>query len=152
MSLPRNTSAVQTGRQLGLFSCHTCGRVSEAVGKVPEGTVPQCSRCGTKLRHRNPRSLERSWAYTLAALLLYLPANALPVMSTVSLTGTVSHTILGGIHELWLAGDWGLALIVFTASVGVPIVKLVSILMLLLTAGRASHWCSRERATLYRWI
>jgi paraquat-inducible protein A len=53
-------------------------------------------------------------------MLLYLPANVLPMMSTVSLFGTVSHTILGGIHELRTAGDWGLALIVFTASVGVP--------------------------------
>jgi len=150
-----NTSGedtVRTGRQLGLFSCHTCGRVSEAIGKVPEDAALHCPRCGTKLRHRQPRSIERSWAYTLAALLLYLPANALPVMSTVSLTGTESHTILGGIHELWLNGDWMLALIVFIASVGVPIVKLVSIVMLLTTARRNSRWCSRERATLYRWI
>ena len=143
---------LRTGRQLGLFSCHTCGRVSEAVGKAPEGAAFRCPRCDTTLRHRNPRGLERSWAYTWAALMLYLPANLLPVMSTVSLTGTESHTILGGIHELWLAGDWGLALIVFIASVGVPIVKLVSIVMLLMTAGRNATWCSRERATLYRWI
>jgi paraquat-inducible protein A len=148
----RDDAPLRTGRQLGLFSCHTCGRVSEATGPVSEGLALHCPRCGTPLHHRHPRSLERSWAYTWAALLLYLPANALPVMSTVSVTGTVSHTILGGIHELWTAGDWGLALIVFIASVGVPIVKLVSIVMLLMTAGRQSRWCSRERATLYRWI
>ena len=143
---------LRTGRQLGLFSCHTCGLVSQAEGQVTWSVHLHCPRCGTALHHRRPRSLERSWAFTWAALLLYLPANALPVMSTVSVTGTVSHTILGGIHELWMARDWALALIVFIASVGVPIVKLVSIVMLLMTAGRQSRWCSRERATLYRWI
>lgn len=149
---PPGDDTLHTGRELGLFSCHTCGRVSEAVGRVADDAALACPRCGTSLHHRAPQSLEKSWAYTLAALLLYLPANVLPVMSTVSLSGRVSHTILGGIHELWVAGDWGLALIVFVASVGVPIVKLVSILMLLMTAGRQSTWCSRERTTLYRWI
>lgn len=141
---------VQTGRQRGLYSCRTCGRVSSCTPALPAGQVLRCPRCDTPLHHRQPRSIEQAWAYTLAALVLYVPANVLPVMTTVSVTGVESHTILGGIHELWLNRDWLLALIVFVASVGVPIVKLVSMVMLLVTAQRRSAWCPRERTTLYR--
>lgn len=146
-----NESDVQTGQQLGLYSCRTCGRVSERTGPLVDGATPHCPRCGTALHHRVPGSIERAWAYTIAALVLYVPANALPVMTTASITtGSETHTILGGIHELWIARDWLLAVIVFVASVAVPIVKLVSMLMLLVTARRRSGWCSHERTALYR--
>ncbi|MGE5864290.1 MAG: paraquat-inducible protein A [Rhizobacter sp.] len=152
MSSPPD-APLQTGRSLGLYSCPTCGRVSRRAGPEVAGAPLNCPRCDTPLHHRKPHSLEHAWALTIAALLLYLPANLLPVMTTVSITtGTVSHTILGGIHELWTHGDWGLAVIVFVASIGVPIVKLLAILVLLVTAGRASRWRSRERTTLHRWI
>lgn len=143
---------IQTGRQLGLYSCHTCGRVSERQGHAAPDAPLACPRCGTHLHHRNPRSLERAWAYTWAAIVLYLPANLLPVMTTISLQGAVDHTILGGIHELWMNRDWGLAVIVFVASVAVPIVKIASLVLLLLSAGRNSTWCSRERTALWRGI
>lgn len=151
MSSPAD-APLQTGRSLGLYSCPTCGRVSRRTGPEVAGAPLACPRCETPLHHRRPASLEHAWALTIAALLLYLPANLLPVMTTVSIQGTVSHTILGGIHELWQHGDWGLAVIVFVASIGVPIMKLLAILVLLVSAGRGATWGSRERTTLHRWM
>lgn len=143
---------VETGRQHGLYSCPACGRVSQRLGADTPGAALACPRCGTPLHHRIPHSLERATAFTAAAALLYAPANMLPVMSTISLTGTTEHTILGGIHELWLNRDWLLAVIVFIASIAVPIIKLLVMVLLIATARRQSTWRSLERATLYRWV
>ncbi len=150
------TGAVCTGQQRGVYGCPTCGLVSRSADATSSDTTPSdiappaCPRCNTTLSHRNPRSLQPTWACTLAALLLYGPANALPIMSTVTVFGTSQHTILGGIADLWTSGDWALSVIVFVASIAVPLLKLFVLLLLAFTAQRRSHWRSPERAQLYR--
>ena len=150
---PGDDALVATGRRLGLYGCPTCGRVSRRLCAQPgDGAEVHCPRCDTPLHHHHPHSLQRTWAFTLAAALLYLPANLLPIMTTRSVLGTESHTLLGGIRELWLAGDWHLAAIVFVASIAVPILKLAIIVLLAGTAQRRSRWRSLERARLYRLV
>ncbi|MBX3622113.1 MAG: paraquat-inducible protein A [Rhizobacter sp.] len=146
-------SSISTGARLGLYGCRSCGRVSQRLHAVPADTPLTCSRCGTALHHRTPGSLQRTWAYLVAAAVLYLPANLLPIMSTASVfEGETQHTILGGIEELRSGGDWLLALIVFIASIAVPMLKIGVLLLLTVTAQRRSRWKQLERTQLYRMI
>lgn len=113
----------------------------------------RCPRCGFALHARKPASLQRTSALLVAAVVLYVPANTLPIMATASVvTGRESHTILGGIVELWHGGSWDLALIVFVASIAVPILKIAALALLVITAQRRSRWRQAERASLYRLI
>jgi paraquat-inducible protein A len=143
---------LHTGAQQHLFSCLACGRVSQLARPVSADTPLQCPRCNAALHHRRPGSLQRTWAFLVAAIILYVPANLLPIMSTTSVFGDANHTILGGIEELRAAGDWSLALIVFIASIVVPLLKIAVLLLLSITAQRRSRWKCLERAQLYRMV
>jgi paraquat-inducible protein A len=89
-------------------------------------------------------------AWLIAGIVLYIPANLLPVMHTGGLLGEADSTILGGILEFWRAGDWDIALLIFIASVAVPFTKFIAIGLLLFTVRRRSSWERRQRTTLYR--
>jgi paraquat-inducible protein A len=143
-------TALPTARSRGLLGCECCGLVS-AFAAASESA--RCPRCGFALHARKPLSLQRTSAYLMAAVALYVPANTLPIMSTSSvITGRESHTILGGILELWHTGSWDLALIVFIASIAVPILKIAALALLVVSAHRKSRWRQAERASLYRLI
>jgi paraquat-inducible protein A len=83
-------------------------------------------------------------------VVFYIPANLLPVMHTSGLLGEADSTILGGIIEFWRAGDWDIALLIFTASVAVPFTKFIAIGLLLLTVRKNSRWERHQRTALYR--
>ena len=136
-------------RALGLWHCDCCGLVSAARPQVADA---RCPRCLFALHDRKPYSLQRTLAFLVAAVLLYIPANLLPVMGTASVLGELEHTLLGGIAELWHAGSYELAAIVFIASIAVPILKIGALLLLLVTAARRSRWKQQERAKLYRLV
>ena len=142
------SAALVSARSLGLWGCACCGMVSQ-VAPSDEDT-PRCPRCLFALHERKPYSLQRTVAYLVAAVLLYIPANVLPVMGTASVLGKYEHTILGGIVELWHSGSGELAAIVFIASIGVPILKIAALALLVVTAHRRSRWRQLERARLYR--
>lgn len=136
-----------TASRAGLIGCHACGRVSQRVHSI----VPQhCPRCGAVLHRRNPDSLMRTWALLIAAVLLYIPANLLPVMHTSSLVGAEDDTIMSGVVYFWTSGDWPLAVVVFVASILVPMLKLSVLTLLTVTTQRRSTWRPHERTTLYR--
>jgi paraquat-inducible protein A len=99
---------------------------------------------------RKPNSISQSWAFLLAAMIAYLPANLYPVMTVVSFGKAQSDTIMSGVIYLFVHGDWPLALIVFVASVLVPLLKMVALLYLLITVQRKSHLRSQQRTRLYR--
>lgn len=133
-----------TAAELGLRECHHCGTVWQG---AHDGEA--CARCGTHLRTRKPDSIRRTWALLIAAVIMYLPANLLPVMITSSLFGTQQDTILSGIIYFWVSGSYGLAAIIFTASFLVPLFKLAALFMLTVLAQRRSQWRQLERAKLY---
>ncbi|WP_078118170.1 paraquat-inducible protein A [Thiosocius teredinicola] len=130
------------------LACHTCGLVS----RHPEVLTARlsCPRCGVELHHRIPRSVSRSWAFLVAAMMLYIPANLLPIMHVTSLGKTRSDTILSGAEYLLVHGMWPLALIVFVASVLVPVVKILILAYLLISVQRRSPGRAMERLRLYR--
>lgn len=136
------------GRDLGLMSCHVC-RLVTAWTEEPHAV---CPRCGSSLHARKTRSIARAWALLLAAALFYIPANVFPIMRTQSLSSKDDNTILSGIIELWRAGSPGLAVIVFTASIIVPMLKFVILGYLLVSVQRSSGFVSRQRAKLYRFV
>lgn len=134
-----------TAARSGYLLCHICHLLSR-----PRSPHPRCPRCGAALHRRKPDSLARTWALTLAAYILYIPANLLPVM-TVTMSGRGEpDTILSGVKALALAGMWPLALLVFFASITVPVLKLLVLTYLLLSVQFKSRWRPRERTLLYR--
>jgi paraquat-inducible protein A len=137
-----------------LYNCSACGLVSQRIdaGVLDDHDDIACPRCGNPLHQRIPDSLQRTWACLAAALLLYAPANLLPILITSNVFGRDSHTILGGIGDLWNAGSWGLALIVFVASIAVPILKIVTLSFLAFTAQRCSCVRGVPRTHLYRMV
>ena len=134
-------------RDLNLCLCHSCGLACDMTGDPHE-----CERCGAPLHRRKSNSLTRTWAYLLAALVFYIPANLLPVMNTSMLGSGSDSTIIGGVLEFWEHGAWDIALIIFIASIAVPGVKFVALSLLLITAQRGSLWARKERSKLYRFV
>jgi paraquat-inducible protein A len=126
------------------IGCDTCGMVSRAAPGMP------CPRCGHRLRERKPHAMQRTCGYALAALILYIPANIYPVLTVVRLGAGSPSTILGGVQELLDYGMWPLALLVFFASVAVPVLKLIGLAILLLTTHLRMTSRMRDRTVLYR--
>jgi paraquat-inducible protein A len=139
---------VPRARDLGIIACHVCNAVCDAAPAA--GAVASCPRCGHHLHRRRPDSLRRATAYLVAALILYIPANLYPVMYTTFLGSGFASTILAGIIDFWNSGSYGIALVIFIASIGVPCVKFAILGLLLVTSRRKSQWARRERTRLYR--
>ncbi|KVL22086.1 paraquat-inducible protein A [Burkholderia cepacia] len=138
-----------TAAREGMASCHVCGLVQTLA--VDRREIPaHCARCGSMLHQRFPNSLARTWAFLLAAMILYIPANLLPMMRTSSIVGSQSDTIMSGVVYFWVSGDWPLAVVVFVASILVPMLKLCVLLILVITAQCRSTWRPMQRTTLYR--
>jgi paraquat-inducible protein A len=133
--------------ELGLILCRTCGL---AVSRASLGAERRCPRCQSRIEHRTPFSTEMTLAWLIAAIVLYIPANVLPVLHTRGLLGEADSTILGGILEFWRSGDWDIALLIFTASVAVPFTKFIAIGLLLITVRKNSRWEQHQRTALYR--
>ena len=136
-------------RDQGLVSCDACGQVCRL---PPPGVSAACPRCRASLHARKPESLTRTWALLVAAALLYLPANLLPMMHSIDFFGPRTDTIISGVIKLWQDGAWDLALIVFVASVVVPILKIGVIGFLALSVQFRWRVQMVERTRLYRLV
>lgn len=122
------TDTPASANQSGLMACGHCGRV------LPLDAAPAaCPRCGGHVAPRKPASLSRTWALLIAAIILYLPANLLPIMQTSSLFGTSRDTIIGGVVYFWHSGSPGLAILIFSVSILVPMLKMAVLGVLALT-------------------
>ncbi|MCB1904992.1 MAG: paraquat-inducible protein A [Gammaproteobacteria bacterium] len=134
----------------GVISCGLCELVMPKSAVIRIRGQRYCPRCGERLHQRKPDSLQRTWALVIAAMVCYLPANLLPIMSVTSLGQTQSDTILSGVIFLLSHGMWPLALVVFVASVLVPLLKLVILVYLLVSVQIRSLRQPKERTRLYR--
>ncbi len=131
-----------------LASCHDCGFVVTLEGSAHHATT-HCPRCRAVVHRRKPDSLNRTWALVITAAMLYVPANIFPVMKVISFGKAQEDTILSGALLLLVHGMWPLALIVFFASVVVPLLKLISLSFLLISVPRGSNGRLGERTKLY---
>ena len=132
-----------------LIGCHTC----QLVSRVPDHAANErvtCPRCGSNLHRRKPDSMSRTAALLITAAILYIPANVYPVMTFSALGSGAPSTIIGGVEELIASNMWPLALIVFVASILVPMLKLLSMGYLLLSMRARSRWHLRDRTLIHR--
>ena len=130
------------------IECHTCNLTIPLTSAVRASM--ECPRCKSKLHLRKPDSLQRTWALVIAAFACYIPANLLPIMETTSLGSTQYDTIVSGIVFLLQHGSWHLALVVFVASVLVPLLKIAILIFLLISIHFRFDWRPRERTRMYR--
>lgn len=131
------------------LTCPMCGLV-QTVSQPPRGREAACSRCGwTLLRHRE-HGVDRTLAFSLAALLMYGPANLLPIMSFEYYGAAEPTTVWGGVVNLAESNMYFVAAVVFLASIVIPLVKLTALFFLCLSVktGGSPVW----RTRLYRII
>lgn len=124
-------SGLISAREAGLVACQSCGQVH------PRQTL-YCARCNGKLRSRDTRSLQKVWAWLIAGMITYLPANIYPMLLTSTLVNRSESTIIGGVVELVEHGSFGIAAIVFGASVLIPVGKFIAIIYLAISVQQDS--------------
>lgn len=134
-----------TAKQLGLISCHTCTLVMPRQGHLA------CPRCGSRVHDRKSNSIAHTWALLISAALLFIPANVYPAMTVIQLgEGIIESTILGGVVHLIEGGATGLAMIIFFASIVVPVLKLLVLSMLLVSVQSGTAWRTKDRTLMFR--
>ncbi len=131
-----------SAREIGLVSCHVCRAVHPKSSEA-------CTRCGTKLRSRKPLSLQRTWAFLLVGIFAYIPANILPIMQTQWLGGSSKDTIISGVIALAESGSIFVALVVFVASVCIPVIKFIVVTGLALSLQHRWQWSEHQMHRLH---
>ncbi len=138
---------LKTAQNSGLISCHSCHLLCK---RAKGSGVITCPRCGVRMHHRKPNSIARTWALVLAAFIFYIPANVLPITIVISLGKAQSDTIMSGVIYFIKTGMWPIAFIIFSASVLVPLLKLLILTFLLVSVQRKSSRRRKDRTRLYR--
>ena len=127
----------------GLQGCPICTSVGSA-----EKT--HCGRCGATLHAGWHESIQKTWAWLITAAMLYLPANFLPITYTRLFGKETENTILGGVVLLWEHGDKPIAVIIFIASVLVPLGKMIVLAWMCLSVQTGSDFALTQKTKLYR--
>ncbi len=143
--------AYQQALSQGFTSCDECQRLVR-VAEVTKRQVQRCPCCHSVVTVRKSKSLSRTWAWLLTGLILLIPANMLPVMEVIYLGSGSPDTIMSGVLHLVEAGMYPIAFVVFIASVFVPVVKLVGLVVLLVVVQWKLPISARQCTTLYRMI
>ena len=142
-----------TAREAGLVSCNFCHSLNRpCIDESDPNSALQmhCHVCGSAIYSRIPNSITKSWALVIAAFILYIPANTLPIMTVVLWGDGVPDNIMSGVLSLLNAGMWPLALLIFVASIVIPIAKLLTLFGLLISVRLRSSWRPVERTKVYR--
>lgn len=132
-----------------VHDCHICQAM---VGESIVEAKGECPRCMSVIHKRVPNSLQKTTAFVVASIILYIPANVLPIMTYTSLGITETDTILSGVVALVGAGLYWIAFVVFTASVLVPVLKLVILGYLIISVYAGWTTGIKHRTFLYRVI
>lgn len=111
--IPHPTKAAD----LKLAACDTCGLVSPV-------ELGRCPRCESKLHLRKPNTIQNTIALMSAAALLYIPSHLLPILTVTELGEVSRNTIIGGMMTFWQSGAYPIAIVIFTASILIPILKI----------------------------
>ena len=112
----------------------------------------ECCRCGSIISERKVNSLARTAAFSLAALIFYLPANIYPILRMNYYGAYSESTVWDGCVSLFRDGQWLVAVIVFLASILIPLCKLLGLFYLVVTAKFNSPRRQQERTWIYRII
>ena len=101
-------------------SCAMCFQIND-------DTASHCHHCGSKIHYRKNNSLQNTIALLITSIILYIPANLYPIMYTTYVGEKTANTILGGVISLWEHGSYPIAMVIFVASVLVPVVKIIAL-------------------------
>jgi paraquat-inducible protein A len=134
-----------------LSACKTCGQVHAGEPLKP-GMVGKCSRCGSAVAQHTSYSLHWTAALSLSALILYVPANVFPILRLEMYGASSENTVWSGCERLFRDGDWGIAVIVFLASILIPLLKLTSLFTLVTFSRFKIPWWKRQRYWMYRFV
>jgi paraquat-inducible protein A len=143
-ALPVNAA---TGKGKDTIACTVCDLI--VTGAVEGGS---CPRCAATLHVRKPDAMIRTTALVITGFLLYVPANVIPVLTTVRLGRSDENTILSGVFELVQNDLWPLAIIVFSASIILPLLKLCGLTWMLIATRLRSRRLLIGRTRFYRMI
>jgi paraquat-inducible protein A len=141
----------RTASEAGLVVCPTCHKLVERT-PLDHDQRRICPRCLGNLRLRKTNSLTRTWALVLTAVILTLPANLLPIMEVEYFGFPEQSTIMDGIIYFFQEGSYGIGLIIFTASILVPLFKIVGILLILLSIHFKWRSWLRHKAIMFGFI
>lgn len=141
---PQGARAGYTAQEQGITDCNACGALFEFAQGQP------CPRCGRKHHEFNLGRLQVTWALLLTSAVLMVPANVLPILRTTSLGTTDAQTIVGGAWYLAQHGSLPIAIIIFVASIVVPIIKIIALAWLCLKAQSQEVENHHEKMQLYR--
>ncbi len=139
----------QSALQAGYTGCHTCHQIVK-LSDAHHHQALFCPRCGSKLHPRIHHSLLITWMLVTLAFVFYIPANVLPMTRVVGLGQVQEDTIMSGVIYFIYSGSWYIGLVIFIASVFVPMLKLGLLMYLLISVQRKSQWRPVERARIYR--
>lgn len=111
-----------------LIRCPICGAVN-----IDKGRENRCRRCASAIYHHTRFSTEKSWAYLITAMIAYIPANIYPMLITKQFGSEEGNTLLGGVVMLWEHGSYPIAMIIFVASILIPVLKFLVLIYLLIS-------------------
>jgi paraquat-inducible protein A len=138
-----------TALQYGMTRCHQCGLLNPSPHK---GDASSCHRCHAPLHARTTQGMQWTWALVLTSLIFIFPANILPIMEVDFLGVPQRSTILDGILYFFKEGSYGIGLIILTASILVPLFKVVGMLILLFTTQSGKNRFLKQKAGMFRFI
>lgn len=139
----------QSALSVEMTGCHTCDQVVRIKAEHHHHTL-LCPRCGARLHPRVHHSLLITWMLVCLALVFYIPANMLPMTRVVGLGQIQEDTIMSGVIYFIQSGSWYIGMVIFIASIFVPMLKLGLLMYLLISVKRKSQWRPRERTRIYR--
>ncbi len=142
---PASDKEVISAAENGVILCHSCQKLSPSSLNV-------CPRCGDILHSRKPKSISRTWALVITSTLLFIPANIMPIMQVDFLGVPDRSTILDGIIYFFKTGSYAIGLIIFTASILVPLFKIVGLTILLFSTRPGTSKYLKQKSTMFRWI
>lgn len=140
-----------TAKSMGLVRCDDCQHVSRMV-VADQSKQVVCPRCGAPLSSRKPASIARTWAWLITGFVLFIPANTLPIMTAIYMGTGEPDTILSGVLSLARSGHVPIAILIFVASIMVPLLKMVGIALLLVVVQLRWQLSLRQCTALYRFV
>ncbi|SMD10312.1 paraquat-inducible protein A [Desulfocicer vacuolatum DSM 3385] len=134
-----------------MISCHNCHLVCH-ISPLNNPSAMACPRCGSRIHRRKPNSISRTWALVITALILYIPANVLPISISTTMGNSHEDTIISGVIYFIESGSWPIGLIIFTASIFVPVLKILVLIYLLISVQKKSSRRPLDKTRLYRMV
>jgi len=144
---PSNNGYITTARDQQLSLCHICDKIgsSQHIGKG-------CPRCGETIHDRIPKSYGKTWALLATSMLFFLPANLLPIMEVDFMGVPDRSTILDGIIYFFQHDSFFIGLVIFTASILVPVFKIIGLSILLISKSPCGSGYLKKKTIMYRFI